>query len=410
MRTGKILLERTMYWLALLSLVWFAVELISLSGLKLLDSIKDTRYEPVRFEFTDRNRDNIRGFIDGRVGHRILSPTLGWTNEPGARRRLEGRKDASPFTININTQGLRGRKTYPLVPEEDRVRILAFGDSFTFGTEVNAEDSWTENLSTFAPQVEVLNFGVPAFGLDQALLRYEEEGRQFNPHIVLMGFVTENIKRHVNVYRPFLYRGSLPAAKPRFLLSGESLKLLPNPLPTPEHYEDLLENESKVIATLGAHDYYYRMDCRPGRFDLLPSVRLGKILRWNLRENPGADAVLLDNQYNTESEAFQVTVRIFERFSRAVIEDGAKPVAVIFPHGDDIKRFRQAQDKSYLPLLEHLEHHGIDYVDLMDAFQRAGRTHPPHDFLGRSGYYSPLANMVVAHHLWKYLESRELLN
>lgn len=85
---------------------------------------------------------------------------------------------------------------------------------------MDAKDCWTECLSRFTPQVEVLNFGVPAYSLDQALLRYEKEGKPFKPRIVLMGFMTNHIRRNVNVYRPFMNPGSIPAAKPRFGWKG----------------------------------------------------------------------------------------------------------------------------------------------------------------------------------------------
>ncbi len=410
MGTLGINFRRAVFWLALCSLVWFAVELVAFSGLELLDKLKGIRYEPVRFELTERNRRLVQRLIDDKAGQRTLSSTLGWTNKPGTRKKIDVDPARFSYTITINEQGLRGARTYPLNPDRDRVRILAFGDSFTFGAEVNGKDSWTESLSRFAPQVEVLNFGVPGFALDQALLRYEEEGKHFNPRIVLMGFMTENLRRHVNVYRPFLYRDGLPAAKPRFLLAGGSLELLPNPLPTPDHYRQLLDRESEVIALLGKHDQHYLMDYREGRFDVLPSVRLLKILRRNLRENRAADSVMLDDRFNPRSEAFQVTARLFERFSTAVINNGSKPVAVIFPHGDDIRNYRTDQSKSYTPLMEHLDRQEIEYIDVMDAFARAGRTHPPRDFLGPGGHYSPLGNMVVAHQLWKYLEARNLLN
>jgi len=399
-----------LHWLVLLSVVWFAVELIAFSGLELLDKLKGISYEPVRFELTEKNRKYVRKLISHRASTRVLSSTLGWTNKPNTKQKIKDASGNPMYSIRINSQGLRSKREYPLIPERDTVRILAFGDSFTFGSEVSEKDCWTQSLSTFAPQVEVINFGVPGFALDQALLRYEREGKHFNPRIVLMGFLTENIKRHVNVYRPFLYKEGLPAAKPRFRLDRESLVLLPNPLPSPAHYKELLKDESKVISSLGRFDHFYQMDFRQGRFDLLPSVRLFKVLRRNLRKNLGADAIQRNGQYNTGSEAYQVTVKLFERFAETVTGDGATPVAVIFPHGDDIKRFSQDRTKSYSSLLEHLDRCGIECVDLMDAFERAGRSHPPQHFLSPGAHYSPLGNLVVAHHLWQYLEARDLLD
>ena len=71
-----------------------------------------------------------------------------------------------------------------------------------------------------APQVELLNYGVPAYGLDQAYLRYLKVGAQYHPNIVFIGYMTENFERDVNVFRPF-YGNGYPDwifSKPRFRL------------------------------------------------------------------------------------------------------------------------------------------------------------------------------------------------
>ena len=388
----------------LFSLVYLCIEIAAFAGLAVLEKWKSVAYEPVRFELTEQNRELIKRLIDDRTGYRKLSASLGWTNKPNARFSVPHNGDAGTFEININAQGLRGKNDYPLSPDKNTIRVLAFGDSFTFGAEVGDQDCWTEKLNASTPRLEVLNFGVPGFSLDQALLRYEEEGTQFSPRIVLMGFLTENIKRHVNVYRPFLYKNGFPAAKPRFLLEKEAIELLPNPLPTRDHYQDLLENESEVITTLGKHDYFYQQDYHEGHFDILPSVRLYKILSHDLREGLGGDAIMKDNRYNTASEAFAITIELFKRFSHTVRADNALPIAVIFPHNGDIKRFLKDRTKSYSPLIEYFDRHKIDYIDLMDAFVRGSETYPPSDFFASGSHYSPLGNELVARHLLRYLE------
>ncbi|NBX93928.1 MAG: hypothetical protein EBQ85_11920 [Proteobacteria bacterium] len=47
------------------------------------------------------------------------------------------------------------------------------GDSFTFGAEVNDNETWPSHLQNFS-KTTVLNGGVVGFGLDQTYLLFEE--------------------------------------------------------------------------------------------------------------------------------------------------------------------------------------------------------------------------------------------
>lgn len=114
-------------------------------------------------------------------------------------------------------------------------------------------------MESYGPNIEALNFGVGAFGLDQAYLRYLEDGIQYNSHIVLIGFMPDNIYRNVNTYRPFLNsRTRMPLAKPRFVIRDGRLSLVPNPMQTLNDYNMLLSNPRDVLSEIGIHDHYYK--------------------------------------------------------------------------------------------------------------------------------------------------------
>jgi len=71
--------------------------------------------------------------------------------------------DAAEFNVvaRINSLGFRDAE-YP-VDKGDRFRVLAIGDSYTYGWGVNVEDSWCKllerELQTTHPRCEVLNLG-----------------------------------------------------------------------------------------------------------------------------------------------------------------------------------------------------------------------------------------------------------
>jgi hypothetical protein len=87
------------------------------------------------------------------VGRMAYHPQLGWIPRPG---RFSG-----DWTSNVDASSIRstGRSitTRP---------ILAVGDSFTFGDEVEDSETWAANLEEFLNK-RVLNAGVGAYGIDQ---------------------------------------------------------------------------------------------------------------------------------------------------------------------------------------------------------------------------------------------------
>jgi len=75
-----------------------------------------------------------------------------------------------------STEGLRSPRTnISFAARRPRHRVALVGDSFTFGMEVPYEDTWGAQLErALAGDVQVLNFGVDGYGVDQAYLRYRK--------------------------------------------------------------------------------------------------------------------------------------------------------------------------------------------------------------------------------------------
>jgi lysophospholipase L1-like esterase len=92
----------------------------------------------------------------------------------------------SPF----NPQGFRGAPVDPQKPS-GRLRIVAVGDSNTFGWDVDEGANWPSQLQNLLvatrPGAEVLNAGVWGYTAFQGLARVKEM-MAFNPDIVLVSF------------------------------------------------------------------------------------------------------------------------------------------------------------------------------------------------------------------------------
>ncbi len=107
-------------------------------------------------------------------------PLYGWTNLPGYRS-----DDRVPFKVTINNQGLRATEDYAPSPPDGVERIAVFGDSCTFGEEVDDGETLPAYLERHLDNAEVLNFGVRGYGLGQMALRLEDEGFALNPDQVV---------------------------------------------------------------------------------------------------------------------------------------------------------------------------------------------------------------------------------
>ena len=111
--------------------------------------------------------------------------------------------------------------------------IALYGDSFVWADEVDDGQTWGERM-TDALGCRVANYGVRAYGTDQAYLRFRESGPDQRAPLVIMGYMTENIMRNVNQDFDLIYGFTKYGLKPRFRLTAQGeLELVPLPTFTP---------------------------------------------------------------------------------------------------------------------------------------------------------------------------------
>lgn len=362
------------------------------AGLFVLDRLAGVRTKSLAVSsIPDRHRRDLGRLLADDLGYLTYSAALGWTIKPGGRGDL----------YRANAQGIRADREFARVPSRGTLRIAAFGDSFTHGDEVPNEDTWQEILMRAHPAVEAMNFGVGAYGLDQAFLRYQRDGADYGARVVLMGFMPENLFRHVNVYRPFYVPNSgLALAKPRYELDQGRLVLVENPMRELAGYRELLAHPERELARLGAHDLFFQVRPHEGAFDL-PLVRVVKSLRWawvdwRLGVRGGS--------YDTNGEPFRVTAAIVEAFAATVRRNGSLPIFVVYPRRRDVERFRRDGSRHYAALIDHCRARGVRVIDLVESLGSSGA--PLDALLVR--HYTAAGNRVVAEAIWRYLEREGL--
>ena len=104
---------------------------------------------------------------------------------------------------------------------QPRTRLLLYGDSMVFGWGIPEGQRFSDRLEQAGRDLQVLNHGVPGYGLDQEVLAYEAEPSRADE---AMFFVGESTLRRI--HSPFIYA----KYKPMFVADPDGrLKLVPVP-------------------------------------------------------------------------------------------------------------------------------------------------------------------------------------
>ncbi len=101
------------------------------------------------------------------------------------------------YHVNINSLGLRGPEI-ERTPPPGRTRILALGDSMTFGYYLEEEETWPARLEALlrgaGRDVEVVNAGSGGWSIASETLFLEERALALEPDSVVLAFCANDIR------------------------------------------------------------------------------------------------------------------------------------------------------------------------------------------------------------------------
>jgi hypothetical protein len=283
--------------------------------------------------------------------------------------------------------------SYDAFPADATMRISIFGDSFTNGVDERFPETWgvqlEDALKTKGLRSEVLNFGVPGYGMDQAYLRWRKMGAAYRPQLVVFGLQIENIKRNVNLLRPLYNRFTdLPFAKPRLLPNAERLEVLNVPTIPPEGL-------ASTVATINTwhltpyEAYYDASDYarRPWHFSRLLTFVAALIDDGNGRSANSKDVA-------TVAEA-DLAVRILDDFRRSVESVGANFLVVHLPRRGDLRTLQRTGELPNAALLRHVQAQ-FRFVETAEAMIAEAERSSLASLFNQSAHYSGAGNSVVA--------------
>jgi hypothetical protein len=288
-------------------------------------------------------------------------PELGWA----LRENVSGVASDEPWQADLATNALGFRDVNHGEKAVGVTRVAVLGDSFAFGSGVRQDEPVTRRLAALlGPSFEVINLGVPGYGTDQALLTLRRWGRRLSPDVVLAGFFWNDVMENASAE---IYS----MKKPRFVLAGNSLALVP---PGEANGRSAAQ---RLDAALGARSHLWSLVGRSfgrGTDRVEPETR-PVMVDLSLRAAPSARepefaltwAIL--GALEGEARALGAAPIVFTVPPRFLVDDVAKQkVLKIYSLGANA-----LDEDGFFRLKEACERRDFPVVDLLPAFRDAAR-------------------------------------
>ncbi len=285
----------------------------------------------------------------------VYDPIRGWALGPG----LSNLEVFDKKTLSSNSRGLRGSSEHTYEKSAGTLRILSFGDSFTFGEEVSDNETFSYNLEKLLPGSEVINFGVHGYGHDQMLLYLREEGIKYHPDIVILGFVVLDMERNMLSFRDY--------AKPRFVLDGGRLVLTNTPVPRPEETLAREPWRSKFLEVLTMLRDRYRK-----RFEA-PELK---------------------------AEMEKLTIALLDEIANTIRTAGAVPIFAYLPVFNEITQSETDMSDGERFFFSYCQQRGIQSINLQRFFREKLKLGV---HLKTTDHWDPLEHRTAAEGIQAYL-------
>ncbi len=246
--------------------------------------------------------------------------------------------------------------------------IDMFGDSFTFSLDVSNNEAWPKKLSTLL-NCRVYNYGVSAYGSDQATMRHGFMEPSSN--IAVLNHLSENIIRNVNQLRNLIYPSEQLRLKPSYILeNSDVLTYLPMPQIELENLNSIEYLSKKLI------NEYFIPEGHAGikmikNFTFPYSLGLLKIIsnHWHVKSKI--------RQYprhmpfyalNHPSNGLKITVAIFKKFINQAKNNDQYPIITIIPTCLDLEYANKKKKLPYQSLIDELLKNDIIFYDFSSSF------------------------------------------
>jgi hypothetical protein len=263
-----------------------------------------------------------------------------------------------------------GAKYNPDFSQSNYPCASVYGASFVWGDDIPLADGWVEQLSRKLG-CWVANYGVPAYGTDQAYVRFQRMKQDQAP-VTMLGFSPEHIMLDVNQYRGFMGYGPSPTGiKGRFILDGEGrLEWIHRPRISEKEFVEFLRDPANLLP----HEYLLP-DTPDGPVTLrfpytLTVARVALMPRLRVRFT-GRPSWADFYRAGHRSGGLALTAAIVEAFVREAEHRGKRALIVVLPGASSFRAEAKFGQPEHAPLIDALAAKNIDVFDPSPALLTA---------------------------------------
>ena len=293
-----------------------------------------------------------------------------------------------PYRVVTNKAGFRRKAETSREKPSNTYRVLALGDSFTFGPYVANHETWpaiTEArlnvLTDTSIQFEVLNAGVSGYFLKRQKNLYLERARLTEPDLVVLQVLDNDFSGYGkdSYPRPDVSPNELEASAEQLFFQLKRLV---------QKYSDslaILDLCSRLI-----NNFYPEPDYG-GFFE----PRSQAELFLNPKEDRDDQVISADTSNSTDIPFRAEFEEDFEQLVNAIRSDGHELLLVYLPTQNTLRAASNGVDKFDVFCERLAFEHNVSYLSLTEAFLSVNdvRTHYLWPW---NGHLSPVGNLLVA--------------
>ena len=229
-----------------------------------------------------------------------------------------------------------------------------------------------------------MNYGVANYGLDQAILKYQNTKLSKKTKFVIMGFVPETIVRIQTRWKHYVEFGNINGFKPRYYLKGKKLLLKKNPITKRTN----IKNLNSIIKNLRKEEIFYRKKFLkykfsfPYSFSFIRNFFENFIIFYNLflkdlcilTDSKKSISKIDDKLFNiiikrnikaahllyNDDNSVNLLSHLIFKFRSIALRRKHIPIIIIFPQPDDLKLKSFSNVSSFTNLLNGK----INFIDL----------------------------------------------